>query len=561
MAVVKMNKIRRKVKIKNMKDNLSVSIPKEITSEMGIIEGDQLEIIFDENNPNLLKLNKIDMDSKKFWFIIGDQYWWERQIRDGYWDLDNKKSPDLKLFESIKPNDVILAYSKNPSKYIQNILITKKGFNPKNGTIDIQNIRELKKPITFEEFGKLNILSEYRKMPRRSIVSVSEGDFKKIINTISKREKIDFKSILLQNGVEIDIGKCTSEGYLNRAIHKYLNRGIDKDKYNDVNFEESIKFLNKAIEKDPNGSLHKFIKSLILQEIGKVEDDLSGSFEGYLEMGLLKYQSEKYDESLEYLNKSIRINPHADLPRYIKGLIFEKMENFEGALKSYEMAFIINPDNPDPLINIGNIKFNCGDLDEALESYKKACEIDPDDPEPLYNMGIVFHDKKRYEEAIFYNDEAIRKDPTHYKALCNNGIIFYELEKWTEALEYFNRSLEINSNDWTCLLNKALALSEIGEPEKALFFCDKAIENNPNNAIILDHKAILLGELNKIDDIIQYFEHAIEINPTAKYWSDKAFAYKLKGDNKKAIQSYEKALELEPESEDIKAELEECKKS
>jgi tetratricopeptide (TPR) repeat protein len=487
-----MSEIRRKVKIKNLKDNLSVSIPKEITSKMGIIEGEQLEIKFNENNPNLLELNKIDMESNKFWFIIGDQYWWGRQIRDGYWDLDNKKSPDLKLFESIKPIDVILAYSKNPSKYIQNILITKKGFDPKNGTIDIQNIRKLKKPITFEDFGKLNILSEYRKMPRRSIVPVSEGDFKKIINTISKREKIDFKSILLQNGVEIDIGKCTSEGYLNRAIHKYLNRGIDKDKYNDVNFEESIKFLNKAIEKDPNGSLHKFIKSLILQEIGKVEDDLSGSFEGYLEMGLLKYQSEKYDESLEYLNKSIRINPHADIPRYIKGLIFEKMGNFEGALKSYEMAFIINPDNPDPLINIGNIKFNCGDLDEALESYKKACEIDPDDPEPLYNMGIVFHDKKRYEEAIFYNDEAIRKDPTYYKALCNNGIILNDHEKWNEALDYFNRSLEINPNDWICLLNKAKA-------------------------------------------------------------------YKLKGDNKKAIQSYEKALKLEPESEDIKAKLEECK--
>jgi len=555
-----MSEIRLQGKINKMKDNLNFSIPKDIKNAMDISEGDLFEIRFDETEPTILKLEKIDLKSKKYWFIIEDERLWRRQIQDGYWNLDNEKTPDLKLFESVKPNDVILAYSKNPSQSIQNILITKKGYDQNNRTIDIQNIWKLQHPITYSDFDEknLNILLDYRKRPRRSIISVSEGDFKKITYKISKDEKLkQFNSILRDKGLKIDIGKCTSEGYLTRAINKYLNPGIDKD--NDVNFEDCIKLLNKAIERDPNGTLPKFIRSMILKEIGTIDDDLSGSFEGYLEMGLLKYQSEKYDEAFEYLQKSIRKKPDADFPWFVKGLILEGIGNIEDAEQCYKQALTINPENPDPLINIGNIEYDRDNLDGAFEYYQKASEINPDDPEPLSNMAIICHDQKRYEDAILYNEDALRIDPTYYKALCNTGIILNDQEKWNEALVLLNRSLEINSNDWICLLNKAIALFEIGEHEAVLSICDELLSWHPNNAKILNQTGNFFRNMDKLDGAIQLFHSAIEINPTANYWSNIALAYDLKGDYKTAIQSYKNALELEPERKDIKEKLEKCK--
>lgn len=186
-----MTQVVRTVKIKEVNDVLNCSFPKEIQNDMTINKGDLLEMTFDSSKPNILILRKINLENNNVWFMIGDRYWWLNQIRDGSWSLANSNSPDMKLFESIKPNDIILAYYKSPIKSIKNILITNRGFNIEDETIDIHNIHNLKYPITYDDFKKLNVLSDYQKMPRRSVVPVNRPDWEKIINIISNRDNAE----------------------------------------------------------------------------------------------------------------------------------------------------------------------------------------------------------------------------------------------------------------------------------------------------------------------------------------------------------------------------------
>lgn len=186
-----MTKIVRTVKIKEVNDVLNCSFPKEIQNDLIINKGDLLEMTFDSSKPDILLLKKINLKNNNVWFMIGDRYWWLNQIRDGSWGLANSSSPDMKLFESIKPKDIILAYYKSPIKSIKNILITNRGFSMEDETIDIHNIHNLKYPITYDDFKSLNILSDYQKMPRRSVVPVNRPDWEKIINTISKRDNVE----------------------------------------------------------------------------------------------------------------------------------------------------------------------------------------------------------------------------------------------------------------------------------------------------------------------------------------------------------------------------------
>lgn len=186
-----MNEIKRMVKIKEVNGVLHCSIPKEIRENMGISEGEIFEIIFSNSNPDRLSLIKFNLKNNNIWLIIGDRYNWSGQIKAGNWSLENDKSHDLKLFESIKPNDIILAYYKSPQKSIKHILITKNGFNFENGTIDIHNLYNIQYPISYDDFSSLNILNEYRKMNRRSVVPVLPKDWKIIKNNILIKENID----------------------------------------------------------------------------------------------------------------------------------------------------------------------------------------------------------------------------------------------------------------------------------------------------------------------------------------------------------------------------------
>lgn len=189
--VICMNEIKRLVKIKEVNGVLNCSIPKEIQEHMDISKGEMFEIVFSNSNPDRLSLIKFDLENNNIWLIIGDRYNWSGQIKAGNWGLENDKSHDLKLFESIKPNDIILAYYKSPQKSIKHILMTKQGFNFENGTIDIHNVHNIEYPITYDDFNNLNIMNDYRKMNRRSAVPVLPEDWEIIKNDIFTKENID----------------------------------------------------------------------------------------------------------------------------------------------------------------------------------------------------------------------------------------------------------------------------------------------------------------------------------------------------------------------------------
>lgn len=186
-----MNEIKRIVKIKEVNGLLNCSIPKEIQELMDISQGEMFEIVFSNSYPDRLSLKKLDLENNNIWLIIGDRYNWSAQIKARNWSLENDKSHDLKLFQSIKPNDIILAYYKSPQKSIKHILITKHGFNFEKGTIDIINGHNIEYPITYDDFNNLNIMNDYRKMNRRSVVPVPPEEWEIIKNDISKKENID----------------------------------------------------------------------------------------------------------------------------------------------------------------------------------------------------------------------------------------------------------------------------------------------------------------------------------------------------------------------------------
>ncbi len=187
-------KICRIVKTKESNGVLNISFPKEIQELMGISKGDIFEITFNDLDHDKLSLTKFELEKNNIWFIIGDRHNWPRLIKHHEWDLENDKSRDLKLFESIKPKDIILAYYKSPDKWIKHILITKQGYNSETKTIDIYNLHNIINPITYDDFNKLKILHEYCAMNRRSVVPVLPKDWNIIKNKIFKQENVDIKS-------------------------------------------------------------------------------------------------------------------------------------------------------------------------------------------------------------------------------------------------------------------------------------------------------------------------------------------------------------------------------
>lgn len=194
-------------------------------------------------------------------------------------------------------------------------------------------------------------------------------------------------------------------------------------------------------------------------------------------------------------NKSIK-NPAAD--------IFSAPANMDGKYKdSFEKAAKIlaeKKNDYDALLAVARIKNWSGDYSGAIEVYKKMENLKENDIIPYFNMGDTYNSLKDYDRSGEMYEKVIAINP-----------------KWVSAYkELFN------------LYRYALT-----------------------------HKYD-----DKIEDMLQ---SGLKISQDmggagySDFYAMLGIYYQGKGDKAKAIESFEKALEIDPSNEGVKSELRELK--
>lgn len=196
--------------------------------------------------------------TENVWFLIANTKWWKKRIKDGFWDLQNPESRDMKYFKLIEKNDIILAYYVIPGKSsICRILRTSEGFHydDKLYKIGIKEIYKLKNPITYKDFKELDILTEYQKMPRRSVVPVEPYDWLAIKKIIYE---LDNWTISEDTLIDSDNGTSECGKYLVNKANIFRNEN---------NYDKALEYVDIAIEIEPENEKLKSYRINIFSEM------------------------------------------------------------------------------------------------------------------------------------------------------------------------------------------------------------------------------------------------------------------------------------------------------
>jgi len=211
-------------------------------------------------------------------------------------------------------------------------------------------------------------------------------------------------------------------------------------------YQEGIKYLDKAIIKAPKLADAYLMKGRALNKLGQYENAIE-EFDKTLKIHYTRsnelknsraltekatslYSLKKYKESLDCANEALSYDNKFFLSYDIRGASY-------GALGKYELAII--------------------DFDKSLE-------LDPNNPAndetylnrfcPLYNLG-------RYEEALATCDLALKKtdNPNSLQQpYSKKATVLNKLGRHEEALENANKALEANSKDPLAINAKKEAL-------------------------------------------------------------------------------------------------------
>lgn len=371
---------------------------------------------------------------------------------------------------------------------------------------------------------------------------------------LANLEKYDEAIVELNNALKVD-RKC-AEAYFHLGNMALLqdDKVCGIENYNKAiayGFDDSQIYYNLGLmyEEDDNEELaiRNYSKAII-------KDPLR--VDARVRKAQIYIANEKYPEALETLNELILADPDLYEGYHLKSLLLAEMGNIEEAIKVVDEAIALFPNDPAFQIDKINLFVMNNDIEKAREitgiiqhnfelnlqqkrqieleksriyamdadienveaalkqakSYSKEYDKDDIDPEATFLLVNCTLELKKFDEAIEYSTELINSEYLQYKIPSYYTLPYAYMQKGEEekAKELYKESVsklraitletpEIADG----YMFRALCLKEIGEFDKALELSNYLIKIEPNSSQYHSLKAEVLYAAGKEDEAQQ----------------------------------------------------------
>ena len=292
------------------------------------------------------------------------------------------------------------------------------------------------------------------------------------------------------------------------------------------------------------------------------------------------------------------------------GLVYKKMGNNDLALFNFEKSYSKDSSNVETKKELAYCYHTKKDYVNALKFYDFALKIEPENEDLMANKALTLHAMNNYVAAIELYKELLTKQPNERieqnltAASIAYGYNLYDKQDYGQAILYFEDAIDLNDKEASAHFGYARANAKMGCTDIALASYEKAVMLAPgnieyatelnkyreenkietvdvtpnvsvdepilnvitpispeeNNATKLEEpatfeslteKADLAYKSQKYDEALNLYTKAVVFNPADKITMLKiANIYKLKGNNAKAINYYDKIISIDKDSTD-----------
>jgi stress-induced-phosphoprotein 1 len=244
----------------------------------------------------------------------------------------------------------------------------------------------------------------------------------------------------------------------------------------------------------------------------------------------------------------IREDKKAAIAAKENGNTLYKSKKFDEAIAAYDEAIRLDPTNMTFMNNKAAVYFTTKKYDECIEACLKAVEIGKENRAPYEDRAKAYtRAAKAYEK---------KGDLSTAIEMCRSA----QLEHYDKTTERLMKTMELDKKKADTLAyqddEKAEEAKQLGnshfrnkEWAEAVAAYEDAVKRAPKNAAIRNNLAAALCKIMDFNGAKREIEVALELDPKyVKAWAKKGDIEVLMKENHKALDSYKKGLEIEPDN-------------
>lgn len=238
-------------------------------------------------------------------------------------------------------------------------------------------------------------------------------------------------------------------------------------------------------------------------------------------------------------------------------MLYWDNDNFEKAKEHIKSAMKEEPEEKSFIMYLGDICRTNKEYQEALEQYHLAKEYYDDTPRYHYNMGRCYEALLEREKAREEYEKVIKLDESY--ADINLRMADYYKEEFRQkkkealidlAISYMDKQIE-KTDDCYYRVHRARMYMDKSDLDTAIAEHEKALEFDPKDWACYNNIGYCLKIKGECKKAIEMFEKALECmdeeSKSVLPYSNMADCYEIQDDYEHAIECYKKVLEMFPD--------------
>lgn len=213
-----------------------------------------------------------------------------------------------------------------------------------------------------------------------------------------------------------------------------------------------------------------------------------------------------------------------------------------------QLVYMIKYQNAHKKYEIGVHHFNNEEYEIAAEKFEEVLAI-RNDHEVFYRLTVYANLMiKNYEKAKVFQDIFTDKFKSKFDMndFVNLGIIQNRYHEYQDAIQTYTEALDIDPNHSVILNNRGYAYGLLHRHEEAIIDLNKAISLDENFAFSWNNRGFSKLKLGQFEDGLLDIQKSLALDAENAYaYRNLGLYYFLKKDYQKALDLYEKALEMD----------------